>query len=211
MKRTLTWIGMVLGFLLLGGGFVQVGLRDTLLIARDPGGFWSEAELLHGLDWLLALWPLVLAGAVMSAIPAWLFIVGEFLQRAAKDREDREERNDQENWNVGPMEPDPLLEKALQTAQERARDAERQVERVTQSLQEKDAQIAAQAVEAEQCVLQAQREAARMVKTAQAQAARAERRAQNTAYAYERLKRKFNMLRGEALATPTAPAQDYRG
>ena len=198
MKRALAWIGLVLGFLLLGGGLVQVGLSDTLLIARNSGDRWSEVELLHGLDRLLALWPLVLAGGVMSAVPAWLFIIGEFLRRDAEDRV------------AMPVEPDPLLEKALQTAQERVRDAKRQMDRVTHSLHEKDAQIAAQAVEAEQRLLQVQQEAARQVKIAQVRAARAERRAQNTAYAYERLKRKFNTLRGEALATLTTPARGHR-
>jgi len=43
----------------------------------------------------------------------------------------------------------------------------------------------------------------RLLVLPQVRAARAERRAQNTAYAYERLKRKLNMLRGEALAPPT--------
>lgn len=123
----------------------------------------------------------MLAGVLIGAIPAWLYITGEFLRRAADDWEDRKAEK---------LEPDPLLENALHAAEERARDAQRHWERLTQSLQEKSAQIAIQVAEAEQRAFQAQQDATRTIKTAQARAERAERRAQNTAYAYERLKRK---------------------
>ena len=186
--RALTWIGLVLGVLLLGGGLIHIGLSNTLLIARNPNALWSEVEVLHGVDRLLALWPFVLGGILISAIPAWLYITGEFLRRYGEDQEDREDR---EMEAAARGAPDPLLEKALQAAQERARDAQMDLVRVTQSLREKDAQIAAQAAETEQRVFRVQQEAARQVKTAQGQAARAARRAQNTAYAYERLKRKL--------------------
>ncbi|MCB1780297.1 MAG: hypothetical protein KDJ34_09405 [Candidatus Competibacteraceae bacterium] len=186
--RALTWIGLVLGVLLLGGGLIHIGLSNTLLIARNPNALWSEVEVLHGVDRLLALWPFVLGGILISAIPAWLYITGEFLRRYGEDQEDREDR---EMGAVERVLPDGMLEKALQDAQERARDAQMDLVRVTQSLREKDAQIAAQAAETEQRVFRVQQEAARQVKTAQGQAARAARRAQNTAYAYERLKRKL--------------------
>jgi len=207
MRRALTWIGLVLGVLLLGGGLVHVGLSHTLLIARSPNALWNEVEVLHGVDRLLALWPFVLGGVLISAVPAWLHITGEFLRRYREDQEDREDR---EMGAVERVPPDRILEKALQAAQERARDAQMDVARITHSLREKEAQIAAQAAETEQRISQVQKEATRQVKTAEVRAARAERRAQNTAYAYERLKRKLNMLRGEALAPPTTPAQDHR-
>jgi len=207
MRRALTWIGLVLGALLLGGGLVHVGLSHTLLIARSPNALWNEVEVLHGVDRLLALWPFVLAGALMSAIPAWLHITGEFLRRYGEDQEDREDR---EMGAAKRVTPDRSLEKALQAAQERARDAQMDVARKPHSLREKDAKIAAQAAETEQRISQVQKEATRQVKTAEGRAARAEHRAQNTAYAYERLKRKLNTLCGEALATPTTPAQDHR-
>ena len=188
MKRVLTWIGLVLGVLLLGGGLIHIGLSNTLLIARSPSGLWSEVEVLHGVDRLLALWPFVLAGALISALPAWLYITGEFLRRYDEDQEDREDR---EMGAAERVTPEVMLEKALQAAQERARDAEILAARVTQAQREKSAQIAAEAVEAERRALQAQQEAARQVEQLQARLERAEQSAQRTACAYERLRRKW--------------------
>ena len=188
MKRVLTWIGLVLGVLLLGGGLIHIGLSNTLLIARSPSGLWSEVEVLHGVDRLLALWPFVLAGALMSAIPAWLHITGEFLRRYGEDQEDREDR---EMEAMARGAPDPLFEKVLQAAQERARDAQTLAARVTQAQREKSAQIAAEAVDAEQRALQAQHEAVRQAEQLQVRLERAERSAQRTACAYERLRRKW--------------------
>ena len=186
--RALTWIGLVLGVLLLGGGLIHIGLNNTLLIARNPNALWSEVEVLHGLNRLLALWPFVLGGALISALPAWLYITGEFLRRYGEDQEDREDR---EMEAMARGAPDPLFEKALQAAQERARDAQILAEGVTQAQREKSAQIAAQAVEAERRALQAQQDAARQVEQLQARLERAERSAQRTACAYERLRRKW--------------------
>ena len=188
MKRALTWIGLVLGVLLLGGGLIHIGLSNTLLIARSPNAPWSDVEVLHGVDRLLALWPFVLAGALMSAIPAWLHITGEFLRRYREDQEDREDR---EMEAAARGAPDPLFEKALQAAQERARDAKTLAARGNQAQREKSAQIAAQAVEAEQRALQAQQDAVRQVEQLQARLERAEQSAQRTACAYERLRRKW--------------------
>ena len=188
MKRVLTWIGLVLGVLLLGGGLIHIGLSNTLLIARNPNALWSEVEVLHGVDRLLALWPFVLGGILISAIPAWLYITGEFLRRYGEDQEDREDR---EMGAVERVLPDGMLEKALQDAQERARDAQTLAARVTQAQREKSAQIAAEAVEAEQRALQAQHEAVRQAEQLQVRLERAERSAQRTACAYERLRRKW--------------------
>jgi len=121
MKRALTWIGLVLGALLLGGGLTHIGLSNTLLIARSPNAPWSDVEVLYGVDRLLALWPFVLGGILISALPAWLYITGEFLRRYGEDQEDREDR---EMGAVERVTPDGMLAKALQAAQERARDAE---------------------------------------------------------------------------------------
>jgi len=186
--RALTWIGLVLGVLLLGGGLIHIGLSNTLLIARSPNAPWSDVEVLHGVDRLLALWPFVLAGALMSAIPAWLHITGEFLRRYREDQEDREDR---EMEAAARGAPDPLFEKALQAAQERARDAKTLAARGNQAQREKSAQIAAQAVEAEQRALQAQQDAVRQVEQLQARLERAEQSAQRTACAYARLQRKW--------------------
>ena len=188
MKRALTWIGLVLGVLLLGGGLTHIGLSNTLLIARSPNAPWSDVEVLYGVDRLLALWPFVLGGVLISAVPAWLYITGEFLRRYREDQEDREDR---EMEAAARGAPDPLFEKALQAAQERARDAQILAEGVTQAQREKSAQIAAQAVEAERRALQAQQEAARQVEQLQARLERAEQSAQRTACAYERLRRKW--------------------
>ena len=188
MKRALTWIGLVLGVLLLGGGLTHIGLSNTLLIARSPNAPWSDVEVLYGVDRLLALWPFVLGGILISAIPAWLYITGEFLRRYSEDQEDREDR---EMEAMARGAPDPLFEKALQATQERARDAQILAEGVTQAQREKSAQIAAQAVEAERRALQAQQEAARQVEQLQARLERAEQSAQRTACAYERLRRKW--------------------
>ena len=188
MKRALTWIGLVLGMLLLGGGLTHIGLSNTLLIARSPNAPWSDVEVLYGVDRLLALWPFVLGGILISAIPAWLYITGEFLRRYSEDQEDREDR---EMEAMARGAPDPLFEKALQAAQERARDAQILAEGVTQAQREKSAQIAAQAVEAEQRALQAQQDAVRQVEQLQARLERAEQSAQRTACAYERLRRKW--------------------
>ena len=188
MRRALTWIGLVLGVLLLGGGLVHVGLSHTLLIARSPNALWNEVEVLHGVDRLLALWPFVLAGALISALPAWLYITGEFLRRYDEDQEDREDR---EMGAAERVTPEVMLEKALQAAQERARDAEILAARVTQAQREKSAQIAAEAVEAERRALQAQQEAVHQVEQLQARLERAERSAQRTACAYARLRRKW--------------------
>jgi hypothetical protein len=191
MKRALTWIGVVLGVLLLGGGLTHIGLSHTLLIARNPHALWSDVEVLYGVDQLLALWPFVLGGVLISVVPAWLYITGEFLRRYREDQEDREDRG---MGVVKRVVPDGALETALQAAQERARGAQMDVAVLTQSLREKDAQIAAQAAELEQQVFRVRQEAARQVKTAQARVTRAERRSQNTAYAYKRLKRKLEAL-----------------
>jgi len=121
MKRALTWIGLVLGALLLGGGLTHIGLSNTLLIARSPNAPWSDVEVLYGVDRLLALWPFVLGGILISALPAWLYITGEFLRRYGEDQEDREDR---EMGAVERVTPDGMLAKALQAAQERTRDAE---------------------------------------------------------------------------------------
>ena len=188
MKRALTWIGLVLGALLLGGGLTHIGLSNTLLIARSPNAPWSDVEVLYGVDRLLALWPFVLGGVLISAVPAWLYITGEFLRRYREDQEDREDR---EMEAAARGAPDPLFEKALQAAQERARDAQILAEGVTQAQREKSAQIAAQAVEAERRALQAQQEAARQVEQLQARLERAEQSAQRTACAYARLRRKW--------------------
>ena len=186
--RALTWIGLVLGVLLLGGGLIHIGLNNTLLIARNPNAPWSDVEVLHGVDRLLALWPFVLAGVLISAVPAWLYITGEFLRRYDEDQEDREDR---EMGAAERVTPEVMLEKALQAAQERARDAEILAARVTQAQREKSDQIAAQAVEAEQRALQAQQDAARQVEQLQARLERAEQSAQRTACAYARLQRKW--------------------
>jgi len=186
--RALTWIGLVLGVLLLGGGLIHIGLNNTLLIARNPNAPWSDVEVLHGVDRLLALWPFVLAGALISALPAWLYITGEFLRRYDEDQEDREDR---EMGAAERVTPEVMLEKALQAAQERARDAEILAARVTQAQREKSAQIAAEAVEAERRALQAQQEAVHQVEQLQARLERAERSAQRTACAYARLRRKW--------------------
>ena len=186
--RALTWIGLVLGVLLLGGGLTHIGLSNTLLIARSPNAPWSDVEVLYGVDRLLALWPFVLGGVLISAVPAWLYITGEFLRRYREDQEDREDR---EMEAAARGAPDPLFEKALQAAQERARDAQILAEGVTQAQREKSAQIAAQAVEAERRALQAQQEAARQVEQLQARLERAEQSAQRTACAYARLRRKW--------------------
>lgn len=186
--RALTWIGLVLGVLLLSGGLIHIGLGNTLLIARNPNALWSDVEVLHGVDRLLALWPFVLGGILISAIPAWLYITGEFLRRYGEDQEDREDR---EMEAAARGAPDPLLEKALQAAQGHARDAQILAEGVTQAQREKSAQIAAQAVEAEQRALQAQQDAVRQVEQLQARLERAEQSAQRTACAYARLQRKW--------------------
>ena len=186
--RALTWIGLVLGVLLLGGGLIHIGLNNTLLIARNPNAPWSDVEVLHGVDRLLALWPFVLAGALISALPAWLYITGEFLRRYDEDQEDREDR---EMGAAERVTPEVMLEKALQAAQERARDAEILAARVTQAQREKSAQIAAEAVEVERRALQVQQEAVHQVELLQARLERAERSAQRTACAYARLRRKW--------------------
>ena len=49
MKRALTWIGLVLGALLLGGGLTHIGLSNTLLIAQHerPQGQQSIDAVQH--------------------------------------------------------------------------------------------------------------------------------------------------------------------
>jgi len=114
MKRSLTWIGLVLGVLLVGGWYAFTEFNDTYILARNQA-HTLDVEVLHGVKRLILLWTLMLAGALISAVPAWFFIVAIFFKLHAEDREAQETEQ---------IECDAALRNALQVAQERARAAQ---------------------------------------------------------------------------------------
>ncbi|HRW67001.1 MAG TPA: hypothetical protein P5032_14885 [Candidatus Competibacter sp.] len=181
MTRALAWIGLVLGVLLLGGWYAFIVFNETYILARNPENA-LDVEVLHGIKRLILLWPLILAGALISAIPAWLSITGRFLQwRPGAPAPPKPEH----------IEPDLSLQNALQATQERLRDAQRQAEGQTKAHREKCAQIEARAVVAEQCLKDAQQDAAQQLEIAQARAEQAEIRAQRATHAFQRVKWKL--------------------
>ena len=188
MTRALAWIGLVLGVLLLGGWYAFIAFNETYILARSPENA-LDVEVLHGVKRLILLWPLILAGALISAVPAWLFITGRFLR-----------------WRPGtpaspkpePIEPDLSLQNALQATQERLRDAQRHAEGKDQAHREKCTQIEARAVAAEQRLKDAQQDVAQQLEIAQARAEQAEIRAKRATHAFQRVKWKLKHLQPPA-------------
>jgi len=182
MTRALAWIGVVLGVLVLGGWYAFIAFNDTYILARNPENA-LDVEVLHGIKRLILLWPLILAGALISAIPAWLYITGRFLQgHPGAPALPKPEQ----------IEPDASLQNALQATQERLRDAQRQAEGQTQAYREKCAQIEARAVAAEQRLKDVQQDATQQLEIAQARAEQARIRAQRATHAFQRVKWKLN-------------------
>lgn len=179
MKWQLAWIGSVLSSLLLGGWVLYRSLDGFTLIGDTPSG---RDLIAQDQQLLLALWPLLLIGALISAIPAWLFITGVFFRLQAETQRDARQ---QAEPAVLDARPNAEYETIVALQQVNQRDHAR-----WRALEERERAVA----HAEQQAAQAQQDAVRQVEMAQARIQRAEARAQHTTNAFQRVQRKLKRL-----------------
>lgn len=182
MKWQLAWIGSVLSSLLLGGWVLYRSLDGFTLIGDTPNG---RDLIAQDQQLLLALWPLLLIGALISAIPAWLFITGVFFRLQA------------EAEHSTPLEATSARPDAPEAHQEVKHDphvAPQQFDAAYharwRALEERERAVA----HAEQQTAQAQQDAVRQVERTHKRLKLAELRAERTTHAFQRVQRKLKRL-----------------
>ena len=180
MKWQLAWIALIAACVLVFGWFIYADFAGLVLARPTTEGLEIIAPSRDLID---VLWPLVVAGALGSAIPAWSFIVWMSFRLRDEEREDERQR----------------LKTALETAQQQLASAQAQAQEAAhhQSREWRLSQREAAIVQAERQVQQrqrqaeqAQQEAMRQIEVAQARAQTAELRAQRATNAFQRVKRK---------------------
>ncbi|MCB1779337.1 MAG: hypothetical protein KDJ34_04445 [Candidatus Competibacteraceae bacterium] len=189
MKWQIAWIAFIAACVLAFGWLIYAYFADLVLARSTAEGLEIIAPNRNLLD---VLWPLVVAGALGSAIPAWSFIVWIFLRLRDEEREDERQR----------------LKTALETAQQQLASAQAEAAAHQQgrewALRQREAaltQAERQVQQRQRQAEQAQQEAARQIEAAQARAEAAELRAQRATSAFHRVKRK-SLLTGH-LNPPT--------
>lgn len=185
MKWQLAWIALIAACVLVFGWFIYAYFADLVLARPTAEGLEIIAPS-H--DLIGILWPLIVAGALGSAIPAWSFIVWISLRLRNEAREDERQR----------------LKTALETAQQQLANAQAQVQVATHHqgrewrLRQREAAIAQAEREVQQRQRQAEQtkqEVARQIEVAQARVQAAELRAQRATNAFQRVKRKSSPKR----------------
>lgn len=191
MKWRLAWIALIPAYVLLFGWCIYTEYVG-LVLARSTG---AGLEIIAPSRNLLAvLWPLIVAGVLIGAIPAWAFIVWLFLKAQETDDNDECQR----------------LETALQEAQQQAAQAQVQVSEHSPypgrewALNQREAaivQVGAKLQQREQHAEHTRQEALRQIAIAQARIQAAEQRAQQATHAFQRMNRQTR-LRLPAQTTP---------
>ena len=178
MKWRLAWIALIAACVLVFGWFIYACFADLVLARPTTEGLEIIAPS-H--DLIGILWPLIVAGALGSAIPAWSFIVWMSLRLRDEEQEDERQR----------------LKTALETAQQQLANAQVQAAAHQQgrewALRQREAAIAQAERQVQQRQRQAeqtQQEAARQIEVVQARVQAAELRAQRATNAFQRVKRK---------------------
>ncbi len=183
MKWQIAWIALIAACVLVFGWLIYAYFADLVVARPTTEGVEIIAQGHHLLE---PLWPLIAAGVLGSAIPAWTFIVWIFVQLREEDHNATYQR----------------LETALTALQEANRQiacARAQAKAVTHDqnrerrLSQREAAIAQaerQVQQRQRQAEQAQQEAAHQIEAAQARAEAAELRAKRATNAFQRVKRK---------------------
>ena len=183
MKWQVAWIALIAASVLVFGWFIYAELAD-LILARET--IEGVAILAQGHHLLERLWPLIAAGVLGSAIPAWAFIVWMFTQLREADHLDTKERL--ETTLTALDEAQQQIAKAYAQAHAVTRDQNR--EWVLSQQETALAQREQTIKQREQQVEEIHQEAARHIEAAQARAKEAELRAERATNAFQRVKRK---------------------
>ena len=187
MKWQLAWITLIAACVLVFGWFIYAELTD-LILARDT----SQGVILlaQGHHLLERLWPLIAAGVLGSAIPAWAFIVWMFTQLREEDHIDTQKRLETALTVLD--ETKRQLTQAYTQTPTFTRDQSREW-----ALDQREIALARREQtlkQREQQVEKAKQEATRHIEEAQSRAKEAELRAQRATNAFQRVKRK-NLLK----------------
>ena len=192
MKWQVAWIALIAAIVLVFGWFIYAELADLILARSTREGVEIIAQ---GHHLLKPLWPLIAAGVLGSAIPAWAFIVWMFTQLREADHLDTQKHL--ETAHTALNEAKKQLTQAYAQTPIFTRDQSREwaldqreiaLARREQTLKQREQQVEA-----------VHQEAARHIEEAQTRAKEAELRAERATNAFQRVKRK---------ALPKRPAQN---
>lgn len=184
MKWQIAWIALIAACVLVFGGLIYAELAGLILARSTREGVEILAQGHHLIE---SLWPLIAAGVLGSAIPAWTFIVWMFVRLREEDHNDTRQRLE-------------TALTALQEADQQIACARAQAQAVTHDqnrewvLRQREAAITQAEHQVQQCqrqAEQAQQEATCQIEITQARAQAAELRAQRATNAFQRVKRKF--------------------
>lgn len=188
MKWQLAWIALIAACVLVFGWFIYAELADLILAHSTREGVEIIAQ---GHHLIKPLWPLIAAGVLGSAIPAWAFIVWMFTQLREADHIDTQKRL--ETALTALDETKQQLAKAYAQTPTFTRDQNR--EWVLSQRETALAQREQTLIQREQQAEKAHQEAARHIEAAQARAKEAELRAERATNAFQRVKRKISPQR----------------
>ena len=183
MKWQLAWITLIAACVLVFGWFIYAELTDLILARETTEGV---AILAQGHHLLERLWPLIAAGVLGSAIPAWAFIVWMFTQLREADHLDTQKRL--ETALTALDEAKKQLTQAYAQTPIFTRDQSREW-----ALDQREIALARREQtlkQREQQVEKIHQEAACRIEAAQARVKEAELRAQRATNAFQRVKRK---------------------
>lgn len=171
----LAWIAaLALNIIVIGLGVLRY-LKGMSLIGETPTG---RAIIAQDDQLLLALWPLVLAGVLLAAVPAWLVITRIFFKLYTEAQQELQTRVD--------------AGIAQATADLRAAEFRHEAQRQALAVRE------AQALQMQRQAEQAQQEAAKQISIAKTQVQNAELRARRATSAFQRTKQKIAAIRPAA-------------
>lgn len=188
----LAWIAaLALNLVVIGLGIFRY-LKGMSLIGETPTG---RAIIAQDDQLLLALWPLVLAGVLLAAVPAWLVITRIFFKLYTEAQQELQTRVD--------------ASIAQATADLRAAEFRHEAQRQALAIRE------AQALQMQRQAEQAQQEAAKQINIAKTQVQNAELRARRATSAFQRTKQKIAAIRpaargGQEERELSKPATDQR-
>ena len=183
MKWQLAWITLIAACVLVFGWFIYAELTDLILARETTEGV---AILAQGHHLLESLWPLIAAGVLGSAIPAWAFIVWMFTQLREEDHLDTQKHL--ETAHTALNEAKKQLTQAYAQTPTFTRDQSREwaldqreiaLARREQMLKQRERQVE-----------EVHQEAACRIEEAQSRAKEAELRAERATNAFQRVKRK---------------------
>lgn len=183
MKWQVAWIALLAAIVLVFGWFIYAELADLILARETTKGVEIIAQ---GHHLLKPLWPLIAAGVLGSAIPAWAFIVWMFTQLREADHLDTKKRLETTLTALDVTKQQ--LAKAYAQAHAVTRDQSREW-----ALDQREIALAQREqtlTQRERQVEEVHQEAARHIEEAQVRAKEAELRAQRATNAFQRVKRK---------------------